>query len=112
MNELVALNDEVKKLSIIITGNGHPEQGMYVKLDRVMQSHDNLSKDIKEIKGRLWILVLALIVNFLGFAGNQLWQMNQKVNKLTNLDSSPISAFGNQVPTANAGIASTSAYIH
>ena len=104
MNQYEDLKGDINKLSNIITGNGSPENGMVLKLDRVVNAHRALSKDIGRIKNRIWLLIIALLVNFIGFAGGQLWQTNQKVNKL---GISPTSAFGPQVPRASVGIEST-----
>jgi len=41
--EVQALAEEVRKTNHLITGNGTPERGMVVRLDRVEQQHKTVS---------------------------------------------------------------------
>ena len=42
--EVKALAEEVRKTNHLITGNGTPEHGMVVRLDRVEQQHKVISR--------------------------------------------------------------------
>lgn len=58
----VDLEKRVKKNEVLLTGNGDPEKGLVLKVDRLIQDVDDMQKEIKSAKNGIWSIAFAIII--------------------------------------------------
>lgn len=66
-----AVEDLSRKLALIITGNGNPENGLVVKQDRTLNAVNEISEKWKERNKKEWAILMVAI----GLLATSLWQI-------------------------------------
>ena len=63
--KVTAIQEIAKANQKLLTGNGDPEKGLIMKVDRLITSSDILQKEIKSVKMAAWTLSSAAVLWFI-----------------------------------------------
>ncbi len=70
--DLIRLEGKIDTLIVVVTGNGAPERGVIVRLDRVEQWRAELDRRIDSLSARIGQVLIAIVLMALVFIGSVL----------------------------------------